>query len=77
MKNKKKLNTIDNLIDALKVAKEKVGGDAEVKVWDANCQDCYDYDEALDVVNMIIKNDFYFVENDDEDNQSYVVLKAM
>lgn len=76
MKNKnKQIQTVADLIEALKKIQEKFGEDLEVRVWDSQCNGDYDYDETQSVVNLIVKNDYTYL-NEDEDNEKYLILKT-
>jgi hypothetical protein len=75
MKNKvKQMNTISKLIDALKTVQDKFG-DIEVVVWDSNCHCEYDYDETDRIVNLIVKTDYQYV-NDEDDDEKVLILKT-
>ena len=68
MKNKnKQINTISDLIEALKVFQDRFGDDLQIRVWDSNYNCEYDYDESSSIVNLIVKNDFAYIKDDDED----------
>ena len=78
MKNKnknKQILTVADLIEALKKVQEKFGENLEVRVWDSQCNYNYDYDETQSVVNLIVKNDYTYVD-EDEDNEKYLILKT-
>jgi hypothetical protein len=76
MKNKnKQIQTVADLIEALKKVQEKFGENLEVRVWDSQYNDDYDYDGTQSVVNLIVKNDYTYL-NEDEDNEKYLILKT-
>lgn len=75
MKNKvKQMNTISKLIDALRTVQDKFG-DIEVVLWDSNYNNEYDYDETNRIVNLIVKTDYQYF-NDEEDDEKVLILKT-
>lgn len=74
MKNKnKQVNTISDLIEALKVFQDRFGDDLQIRVWDANYNCEYDYDESSSIVNLIVKNDFTYIKEDDDEDKVLII----